>query len=108
MVVVATTLVREARSKRVAGVTSESRSPLLATAARSGAPAPESKSPPCLCKERRDKDGAPAGFSSYVKWPNDFRATNWLACVTAIEAAGKARWAIASRSTEKAEEKRSS
>jgi hypothetical protein len=30
--------------------------------AKRGRPASKSKSPPCLCKERRDKDGAPSGI----------------------------------------------
>ncbi len=42
------------------------------------------------------------------KWPKDFRATSFSPCVTATEAAGKARSAIACSRTEKAEEKSSS
>jgi len=45
-------------------------------------------------------------FASYVKWPKDLRTTSFSPCVTATEAAGKARSAIACSRTEKAEEKR--
>jgi len=76
-VVVATTLVRDARSKRAEGFTSR----LM------------SKSPPC--REERDKDGAPSTSASYVKCPKDFRATKRSWWVTAIDALGKARAEIA-------------
>src|ERR1041385_5359911 len=81
VVVVATGLVREARSKSVA--TSTSKSPLLGKDARSGA----------------------SSASSYTNFPKDCRAQSLPTCVTAMEAPGKARWAIASRRMEKAEEK---
>jgi hypothetical protein len=80
--VVATTFVRDARSKRVEGVTRES------------------KSPPS--RREREKGGAPVLVSSYVKVPRAFRATRRLRWVTAKEAAGKAFCAIASCRMEKA------
>jgi hypothetical protein len=92
MVVVATGLVTEARSKRVAGVTPRSKSPPFGRL-RAGS-----------CRKERD-GGAPSVFVSYLKPPNAFRATRRLARVTAMEAAGKARAEIASCRTEKAWEK---
>ncbi len=88
MVVVATALLMDARSKRVAGLTSKS-SPLRL---RSGQ----------ACREERDKDGAPSEFVSYVKLPNGLSATKRSRCVIAMEAAGKARAEIASSRSEKA------
>jgi hypothetical protein len=85
MVVVATAFVTEARSKRVAGVTSRS------------------KPPPS--REVREKGGAPFG---YLKWPKELSAIRRSPCVTAMEAAGNAWVEIASFRIEKAEEKSSS
>ena len=83
--VVATGLVREARSKSVDGATAKS------------------KSAPKL-----SLDGAPLRSSRYTKVPNDFSASNLLCRVTASEAAGKERCSIALRRMEKAAEKRAS
>src|SRR5258708_29406484 len=103
IVVVATTLVAEARSKRVEGVTGESKSPafdsseLRSESLRAGS-----------SRKGRGKDGVFASFLLWVKRPKALRETRWLWCVTAMEAAGKARLAIASCRMEKAEIKRSS
>ena len=86
MVVVAIGFVKEARSKRVEGRR-------------------ESKYPPC--REERDKGGAPSG-SSYTKLPKVFSATRVPFSVTAIDAAGWARFAMASCRIENAREKTSS
>jgi len=54
-------------------------------------------------------DGVTRGEDiSYVTRPKAFRATRQPWCVTAIDAAGKARCAMASSRMEKAEEKTSS
>src|SRR5580700_12201429 len=112
VVVVATTLVREARSKSVVGVTAEV--PLLAKDARApafGVVDLRSKSPPFgklragSSRKEREKDGAPA-FG--VTRPRAFRAIRLPWCVTAIEAAGKAFWFMASCRMAKAAAKTSS
>src|ERR1700683_2388395 len=95
VVVVATTLVRDARSKSVVGWTALF--PLFAKGARDGAAGSgvadwASKSPPCLRKRRGDEDGAPA---SYVNRPRAFRATRLPWWVTDSEAAGKDCWSTA-------------
>src|SRR5258708_28779575 len=85
IVVVATTLVAEARSKRVEGVTGESKSPpfdsssLRSESLRAGS-----------SRKGRGKDGVFASFLLWVKRPKALRETRWLWCVTAMEAAGKA------------------
>jgi hypothetical protein len=76
-VAVATTLVREARSKSVEGWTAPC-PPGLGVADLT------SKSPPS--RKGREKDGAPVG----VTWPRAFRATTLPWWVTASVAAGKA------------------
>ena len=83
MVVVATGFVREARSKTVAPER-ESKFPLLAKDARTG---------------------APAGSVSYTRLPNDFSANSCPFRVTAMEAAGKARSVMACCNMENAREK---
>jgi hypothetical protein len=86
--VVATTLVREARSKSVEGLAAPC--PLLAKEARSGAPTfgvvDWTSTRPSSRKER-EKDGAPV---SGVTQPRAFRATRLPWWVTASETAGKA------------------
>ena len=95
--VVATAFVTEAMSKSVVGLTSTS-PPFDSLRAGS-------------CRKGRDKDRArlgavsPAGPTSYVSWPNALSATMRSLWVTETEAAGKARVAIASFKTEKADEK---
>jgi hypothetical protein len=94
MAVVATGFVSDATSKSVAGertsLLASSKDPLLAKEARSGALSALSIFP---------------GLFSYTKVPKDFRALSSLFRVTAIEAAGKARWLMASWRTENALEK---
>jgi hypothetical protein len=85
MVVVATTLVREARSKSVAGWTGKA--PLLAT---------------------DGGNGAPGSVLSYVKVPRAFKAIRLARWVMATEAAGKAWWVMAFCRMEKAPAKISS
>ncbi len=95
--VVATAFVTEAMSKSVVGLTSTS-PPFDSLRAGS-------------CRKERDKGGAPlgavcpAGPTSFVRWPNALSATTRSLWVTETEAAGKARVAIASFKTEKADEK---
>src|SRR5258708_12238144 len=85
IVVVATTLVAEARSKRVEGVTGESKSPpfdsssLRSESLRAGS-----------SRKGRGKDGVFASFLLWVKRPKALRETRWLWCVTPMEAAGEA------------------
>ena len=81
--VVAIGFVSDAKSKMVA-LDRESKFPLLATSARSG---------------------APWGRVSYTKLPNDFSASSCPLRVTAIEAAGKARSVMARCRIENAREK---
>ena len=81
IVVVATAFVTEAISKNVPVVTSKS-----------------------LLFPKPGRSEAPFNSSSYTNFPNDFSATSLLDCVTAIDAAGKARSAIAWRRMENADE----